>query len=291
MTSQEKSISYPAYGKINLGLDVVRRLENGYHEVRMIMQAVSLHDVVTMKVLEEDAILIRTNCGKIPSDENNLAYKAAKLMKDQHGISQGVDIFIEKNIPVAAGMAGGSTDCAAVLKGMNDLFDLGLSQQQLREEGVKLGADVPYCIMGGTALSEGIGEVLTPMKEPPACTLLLAKPDIDVSTKYVYQNLKLDLLPAHPDIDGMIKDIEEQNLSGLCSKMSNVLETVTGEKYPVIGEIEMVMKEAGALQSIMSGSGPTVFGIFEEEEKAQKAAEEIKAKKLSNEVYISSFHN
>ena len=291
MTAQEKSISYPAYGKINLGLDVVRRLENGYHEVRMIMQAVSLHDVVTMKVLEENRIMIHTNSGKIPSDENNLAYKAAKLMKDQYGISQGVDIFIEKHIPVAAGMAGGSTDCAAVLKGMNDLFQLGLSKQQLRQEGVKLGADVPYCIMGGTALSEGIGEILTPLKQPPACTLLLAKPDIDVSTKYVYQHLKLQELLENPDIDGMIRDMEEQNLSGLCSKMSNVLETVTGEKYPIIGEIETVMKNAGALQSIMSGSGPTVFGVFEEQEMAQKAADEIRAKNLSDEVYLSSFQN
>ena len=289
MASQGNTITYPAYGKINLGLDVVRRLENGYHEVRMIMQTVSLHDVVTMKVLSEDEIRIHTNSGKIPSDENNLAFKAAKLMKDQYNIAQGVDIYIEKNIPVAAGMAGGSTDCAAVLKGMNALFELGLTQKQLREEGVKLGADVPYCIMGGTALSEGIGEVLTPIKEPPSCVLLLAKPDIDVSTKYVYQNLKLDQLETHPDIDGMLEDIENQDLQGLCHKMSNVLETVTGEKYPIIGKIENCMKNAGALQSIMSGSGPTVFGIFDQKEKAQAAADEITAGGLAGEVYISSF--
>ena len=255
----------------------------------MIMQTVSLHDVVTMKVLSEDEIRIHTNSGKIPSDENNLAFKAAKLMKDQYNIAQGVDIYIEKNIPVAAGMAGGSTDCAAVLKGMNALFELGLTQKQLREEGVKLGADVPYCIMGGTALSEGIGEVLTPIKEPPSCVLLLAKPDIDVSTKYVYQNLKLDQLETHPDIDGMLEDIENQDLQGLCHKMSNVLETVTGEKYPIIGKIETCMKNAGALQSIMSGSGPTVFGIFDQKEKAQAAADEITAGGLAGEVYISSF--
>ena len=289
MASQGNTITYPAYGKINLGLDVVRRLENGYHEVRMIMQTVSLHDVVTMKVLNEDEIRIHTNSGKIPSDENNLAFKAAKLMKDQYNIAQGVDIYIEKNIPVAAGMAGGSTDCAAVLKGMNALFELGLTQKQLREEGVKLGADVPYCIMGGTALSEGIGEVLTPIKEPPSCVLLLAKPDIEVSTKYVYQNLKLDQLETHPDIDGMLEDIENQDLQGLCHKMSNVLETVTGEKYPIIGKIETCMKNAGALQSIMSGSGPTVFGIFDQKEKAQAAADEITAGGLAGEVYISSF--
>ena len=172
---------------------------------------------------------------------------------------------------------------------MNALFELGLTQNQLREVGVKLGADVPYCIMGGTALSEGIGEVLTPIKEPPSCVLLLAKPDIDVSTKYVYQNLKLDQLETHPDIDGMLEDIENQDLQGLCHKMSNVLETVTGEKYPIIGKIETCMKNAGALQSIMSGSGPTVFGIFDQKEKAQAAADEITAGGLAGEVYISSF--
>ena len=187
MASQGNTISYPAYGKINLGLDVVRRLENGYHEVRMIMQTVSLHDVVTMKVLSEDEIRIHTNSGKIPSDENNLAFKAAKLMKDQYNIAQGVDIYIEKNIPVAAGMAGGSTDCAAVLKGMNALFELGLTQKQLREEGVKLGADVPYCIMGGTARAEGIGEKLTPIPAAISEHVLVIKPVQGMSTPEVYR--------------------------------------------------------------------------------------------------------
>lgn len=278
-----------AYGKINLGLDVVRRLENGYHEVRMIMQSVELADIVTMERLPEDRIVVRTDRENLPCDEKNLAYKAAKLMKENYSIRDGVEIFLEKHIPMAAGMAGGSTDCAAVLKGMNKLFGLGLSLEELQKIGVKLGADVPYCLMGGCALSEGIGEVLTALKNPPSCVLLLAKPDIDVSTKYVYENLKLDMLERHPDIDGMIQNIEEGNLEKLCGKLENVLESVTGKEYPVIGEIERVMKDAGALAGIMSGSGPTVFGIFKETKSAETAMERIKGQNLAKEVFLSKF--
>lgn len=285
-----KSISLKAYGKINLGLDVLRRLENGYHEVKMIMQSVSLHDVITITILDDTSdIIIRTSSGKIPCNEQNLAYKAAKLMMETYQLSSGVDIYIEKNIPVAAGMAGGSTDCAAVFKGMNTLFEIGASEMDLRILGVKLGADVPYCIMGHTALSEGIGEVLTPLPQPPTCTVLLAKPDIDVSTKYVYENLHLDTLETHPDIDGMILAIKNQDLATLCNKMSNVLETVTGTKYPIIGEIEEIMKSEGALQSIMSGSGPTVFGIFDDKQKAEKVAALIRQKNLTQEVHVAEF--
>ncbi len=278
-----------AYGKINLGLDVVRRLENGYHEVRMIMQSVELADIVTMKRLSEDKIVIGTDKEGLPCDERNLAYKAAKLMKESYAVSDGVEIFLEKHIPMAAGMAGGSADCAAVLKGMNMLFGLGLSLKDLQKIGVRLGADVPYCLMGGCALSEGIGEVLTPLKEPPSCIVLLAKPDIDVSTKYVYENLKLDMLKRHPDIDGMMRDIEEGDLEGLCGKLENVLESVTGKEYPVIGEIERIMKEAGALAGIMSGSGPTVFGMFQEAKAAENAVEKIRAQRLAEEVFLSTF--
>ena len=240
-----------AHGKINLGLDVIRRLKNGYHEVRMIMQSVKLADIVTMKRLSEDKIVLGTDRKSLPCDERNLAYKAAKLIKEKYAIREGVEIFLEKHIPVAAGMAGGSADCAAVLKGMDELFHLGLPLEKLQKIGVKLGADVPYCLLGGCALSEGIGEVLTKIKTPPDCVLLLAKPDIDVSTKYVYENLRLAELARHPDIDGMIRDIEAGDLEGLCEKMENVLESVTGKEYPVIGEIEKTMKEKGALSAIM----------------------------------------
>lgn len=287
----EEKLTLRAYGKINLGLDVVRKLENGYHEVRMIMQTVSLADVVTLKKLERDSIVIKADAEGIPCDERNLAYKAAKLLKERCFIKEGVEIFLEKHIPAAAGMAGGSADCAAVLKGMNRLFGLGLTQEEMQREGVRLGADVPYCIMGGTALSEGIGERLTKLPAPPECLILLAKPDIAVSTKYVYEQIRPESLKRHPDIDGMIRDIKNGELEKLCQKMENVLEGVTGKEYPVIGRIEDIMKEEGALQAVMSGSGPTVFGIFREREKAEAAKKSILEKALAKEVFVSTLCN
>ena len=284
-----QELVFKAYGKINLGLDVVRRLENGYHEVRMIMQSVKLADIVTIKRISEDKIVVMTDQENLPCDERNLAYKAAKLMKEKYSVQDGVEIFLEKHIPMAAGMAGGSADCAAVLKGMNELFGLGLTLEDMQKTGVKLGADVPYCLMGGCALSEGIGEVLTALKAPPACTVLLAKPDIDVSTKYVYEHLKLDTLERHPDIDGMMQDIEEGNLEKLCGKLENVLESVTGKEYPVIGEIEKIMKDAGAPAAVMSGSGPTVFGIFKGTKAAETAMAGIRERNLAKEVFLSAF--
>lgn len=289
MEDMGQELVFKAYGKINLGLDVVRRLENGYHEVRMIMQSVKLADIVTMKQISEDKIVVRTDQENLPCDERNLAYKAAKLMKEKYSVQDGVEIFLEKHIPMAAGMAGGSADCAAVLKGMNELFGLGLTLEDMQKTGVKLGADVPYCLMGGCALSEGIGEVLTALKAPPACTVLLAKPDIDVSTKYVYEHLKLDTLERHPDIDGMMQDIEEGNLEKLCGKLENVLESVTGKEYPVIGEIEKIMKDAGAPAAVMSGSGPTVFGIFKGTKAAETAMAGIRERNLAKEVFLSTF--
>lgn len=280
-----------AHGKINLGLDVTGRLENGYHEVRMIMQSVKLADTVTMRRLSEERIVLGTDKGSLPCDERNLAYRAARQMKENFSLKGGVEIFLEKRIPVAAGMAGGSADCAAVLQGMNELFSLGLSLEKLREEGVKLGADVPFCLMGGCALSEGIGEILTPLRQPPDCVLLLAKPDIDVSTKYVYERLDLQAPKHHPDIEGILRSIEAGDLETLAGKLENVLESVTGKEYPVIGEIEAEMREAGALQAIMSGSGPTVFGIFREEKAAGRARDNIRRKNLAEEVFLSGFQS
>lgn len=285
----EQKLVLEAHGKINLGLDVVRRLENGYHEVRMVMQTVELADTVTMRRLSEDRIILKTDRDDLPCDERNIAYRAAKLMKENYGLRDGVEIEIEKRIPMAAGMAGGSADCAAVLKGMNELFELGLTVEKLQAEGVKLGADVPFCLFGGCALSEGIGEVLTALGTPPACTLLLAKPDINVSTKYVYENLRLEEISRHPDVEGILRSIEAGDLKGLSGKLENVLERVTGREYPVIGEIELVMKSAGALAAIMSGSGPTVFGIFEERKTAERAMERIREKNLAKEVFLSGF--
>ncbi len=281
-----------AYAKINLGLDVVRKREDGYHEVRMIMQSIKLFDKLTMHLIDEDEIRIKTNLGFLPVNEENLVYKAVKLLKDTYDINKGVEIDLFKCIPVAAGMAGGSTDCAAALVGAAKLFDLHLSKEELMKLGVKLGADVPYCILRGTALSEGIGEVLTSLPSIPDCYILVAKPSISVSTKFVYENLKVNELKHHPDIDGMVKAIEKGDLHGITDRMENVLETVTIPAYPIIEDIKNCMKENGAVNALMSGSGPTVFGIFKDEESAEKVKELIRVKDLAQQVYVvTPFHS
>ena len=280
------TLQLKAYAKINLGLDVVRKREDGYHEVRMIMQTVKLFDKLTFRLIDEDEIRIRTNLSFLAVDENNLVYKAVKLLKDTYGVKKGMDIDLFKVIPVAAGMAGGSTDCATALFGAARLFDLHLSKKELMELGVKLGADVPYCVMRGTALSEGIGEVLTPLPPIPDCTILIAKPPISVSTKFVYEHLDSKDGYEHPDIDGMISSIKDGDLKGITDKLGNVLETVTIPEYPVIEEIKNYMKEHGALNAMMSGSGPTVFGIFEDEEKAAYAKQELLDSKLAGHAFV-----
>ena len=258
----EDTIQLKAYAKINLGLDVVRKREDGYHEVRMIMQTVKLYDKLTFHLLDEDVIRMKTNLGFLPVNEDNLVYKAVKLLKDTYQIKKGMEIDLFKCIPVAAGMAGGSTDCAAALVGASKLFGLSLSKQELMEYGVKLGADVPYCVLRGTALSEGIGEVLTPLPPIPDCYILIAKPPISVSTKFVYEHLDAAGLCKHPEIDKMVEAIREGSLTGITDRMENVLETVTIPEYPVIEEIKDCMKEQGAMNALMSGSGATVCGIF-----------------------------
>ena len=282
----ENTLQLKAYAKINLGLDVVRKREDGYHEVRMIMQTVKLYDKLTFRLLEENEIRIKTNLGFLPVDENNLVYRAVRLLKDTYHVEKGMEIDLFKCIPVAAGMAGGSTDCAAALVGASRLFGLRLSKQKLMELGVSLGADVPYCVLRGTALSEGIGEVLTSLPAIPDCQILIAKPPISVSTKYVYEHLDANGLEEHPDIDGMVQAIRDGNLYGITDRMENVLETVTIPKYPVIQKIKDCMKEEGAVNALMSGSGPTVFGIFEKEEDAVRAQERIRKQNLAGQVYV-----
>lgn len=279
-----------AYAKINLGLDVVGRLPNGYHEVRMIMQTVGIYDVLTMKRIPA-GIVVTTDHGELPTDENNLIYKSAKLMLEEYGITEGVQIHLEKHIPIAAGMAGGSTDAAATFIGMNQLFELNASEEKLRELGVRVGADVPYCIMGGTALAEGIGEKLQKLPAAPECWLLVAKPDINVSTKYVYEHLDAEGVKEHPDIDGMIDALKQGSLEGIVSRLGNVLEAVTAKKYPVIHEIKQCMLDTGAAGSLMSGSGPTVFGIFTEKEAAQRTLELIQEKRLAKQLFVTEFYN
>ena len=291
-----KHLSLKAYGKINLGLDVLRRREDGYHDVRMIMQTVGIFDRVDLIWKEEPGIQVETNLYYLPTNENNLFYKAAKLLMDEFQVQEGLLIRLRKFIPVAAGMAGGSSDAAAVLFGVNKMFRLGLTTEELMERGVKIGADVPYCILRGTALSEGIGEVLTSLSPVPQCQVLVAKPGINVSTKFVYENLHAnDLRPEqHPDIDGMIRAIKAQDLQGIADKLGNVLETVTVKEYPVIQEIKDKMLEFGAIGSLMSGSGPTVFGLFTNPKAAQQAYEELRygeSSGLAKQVYLTNFYN
>ena len=284
-------IELKALGKINLGLDVLGRRENGYHDVRMVMQTLYLYDQITITKKETPGIELKTNLFYLPVDENNLAYRAAKLLMDEFDVKEGVSIYLDKHIPVAAGMAGGSSNAAAVLFGINRMFDLGLSQQELMDRGVTLGADVPYCIMRGTVLAEGIGEILTPLPALPKCYVLIAKPPISVSTKLVYEKLDSHEIENHPDIDGILEGLKVQDINKIASCMGNVLEKVTVEEYPVIEDIKNVMKEEGALNAMMSGSGPTVFGIFDNKHLARKAADRIRKMELAKQVYVTNVHN
>lgn len=291
-----KHLVLKAYGKINLGLDVVRKREDGYHDVRMIMQTVGVYDKIDLFHSDEPGIRVETNLYYLPNNENNLAFKAAKLLMDEFHVFGGVDIKIKKFIPVAAGMAGGSSDAAAVLFGVNKMFSMGLSMEDLMKHGVKLGADVPFCLMRGTVLSEGIGELLTPLPPMPQCQILIAKPGISVSTKYVYENLKLNTLgpEAHPDIDGITEAIRSGDFYGVSGRLGNILETVSIPGHPVIGDIKNRMRELGAVNALMSGSGPTVFGLFTSPAAAQNAYEEMRygsSSGLAKQVYLTNFYN
>ena len=276
-----------ALAKINLGLDILRKREDGYHEVRMIMQTIQMYDVLEMKRVRKPGISLSVNYSYIPNDERNLVYKAAKLLMDEFQVKEGVDIRLEKFIPVAAGMAGGSSDAAAAMVGINHLFKLGLSEKDLMDRAVNIGADVPYCIMRGTALAEGIGEKLTRIAQVPDCYVLIGKPGIGVSTKTAYESLQLDKIQSHPDIDGMIRDIENGNLLAMTDKMGNVFESGIIGKYPVIGEIKDLMEANGALKAMMSGSGPTVFGIFDDREKMEAAAAVLRQSNLAKTVFAT----
>lgn len=225
----------------------------------------------------------------LSNGKDNLAYMAAKMLFDEFGIKSGVEITIHKRIPIAGGMAGGSSDCATTLIGINEMFNLGLSKQQLMERGVKLGADVPYCVLGGTAIARGIGEVLTPLPTPPQCHVIIAKPPISVSTAYVYGHIRPDEITKRPDIEQMTLAIKEQDLNKLSDLLYNVMEEVTVSEYPVIEKLKSIMLENGALNSIMSGSGPTVFGLFDDREKAQAAMKALDSKELTEQLYLTKF--
>lgn len=280
-----------ALAKINLGLDVLRKREDGYHEVRMIMQTIQMYDVLEIQKSDTQGITLTTNLPYIPTDEKNLVYQAAKLLMDEFHIQEGISMNLEKFIPVAAGMAGGSSDAAAAFVGVNRLFNLGLSEEELMKRAVKVGADVPYCIMRGTALAEGIGEKLTRLPQLPHCYVLVGKPGVNVSTRLAYENLNLAGISRHPDIDGMIEDISRGDLYAMASKMENVFEPGIIGKYPVIQEIRDLMEAKGALKAMMSGSGPTVFGIFDDEEKIAAAAAALRESKLAKTVFATEVYN
>lgn len=278
-------IRVEAPAKVNLGLDVVRRKPDGYHEVDMIMQTIGLHDTVTMERTEEPGIRLTTDHAELPVDEGNLAYRAAQLFLKSAGIDgDGVSIHIEKRIPVAAGLAGGSTDAAAVLTGMNELFSAGLSGEKLEELGLSLGADVPYCIRKGTARARGIGEQLTELPSVPRIPCLIAKPEESVSTKAVYQGLSLSDATVHPDIDALEEAVRSGELERIAPLMGNLLETVTIPMLPVIDRIKALMIQQGAVISLMSGSGPTVFGLFRDERTLDQAEEIIRQENVAKQI-------
>lgn len=280
-----------ALAKINLGLDVLRKREDGYHELRMIMQTINMYDQLDIEISKTPGIKITTNLPFIPVNENNLVYKAAKLLMDEFQVEQGITVDLQKFIPVAAGMAGGSSDAAATMIGVNRLFGLGLSVKELMERGVKIGADVPYCLLRGTALAEGIGDKLRALPACPDCYVLIGKPAISVSTKFVYENLHANELEYHPEIDKMLDAIQWHNLNKIADCMGNVLETVTIPYYPVIQEIKDHMKEHGALNAMMSGSGPTVFGLFDDKATAENACEALRESRLAKTVFLTTVFN
>lgn len=286
-----KQIELKALAKINLGLDVLGRRENGYHDVRMVMQSIYLYDEVKLEKTAEPGITTVSNLSFLPTGDGNIAYKAARLLQEEFQIAEGIKITLNKHIPVAAGLAGGSSNAAAVLFGMNRMFRLGLSQKDLMDRGVRLGADVPYCIMRGTVLAEGIGEKLSVLPAMPKCTVLIAKPPVSVSTKVVYEALDAKEIKEHPDIDGIIEGLKNNSLKQVAACMGNVLEDVTVPMHPVIDQIKQEMKNAGALNAMMSGSGPTVFGLFESRADAREAQRRIREKSLTRQVYVTSIHS
>ena len=279
------SIELKSRAKINLSIDVLGKRVDGYHLVEMIMQTIDLYDIIKIEELETEEIIIKSNTSDIPLNENNIVYKAAELIRDNFNIKRGIEIFIEKNIPIAAGMAGGSSNAAAILVGLNKLWNLNLSEKELKELGFKLGADVPFCIEGKAALAEGVGEELTYIKGlPDDISILVCKPELFVSTKEVYGGLDLKNIKNRPDNQYLIKCLENNEIELLSKNMVNVLETVTSKKHTEISDIENIMNENKALGSMMSGSGPTVFGLYKNEEDALKGKRELLKK--YKQVYV-----
>lgn len=269
-------IQLKSRAKINLSIDVVGRREDGYSLVEMIMQSIDLHDIIKIKELDNNKIIIKSNSSNMPLDRRNIAYKAAVLIKKEFNISKGLEIYIEKYIPIAAGLAGGSSNAAAILVGLNKLWDLNLREEELQNLGLRLGSDVPFCISGRPALAQNIGEKLTYIKGlPDGTNIVVCKPNLFVSTKEVYQNLNMANVDTRPNTKLLLQKLEEEDIETVSKNMVNVLESVTSKKYKVINEIESIIMDFNALGTLMSGSGPTVFGIFKSEEDALKCKVEL----------------
>ena len=277
--------------KINLGLDVTKKRADGYHEVKMVMQTIRMYDQIDMEISQHSGVRMRTNLPYLPVNDNNLVCRAAKMLLDEFDIKKGLDIELKKVIPVAAGMAGGSTDAAATMVGVNRIFRLGLSTKELMERAVTIGADVPYCIMRGTALAEGIGDELTMLPKAPECYVLIGKPGISVSTKFVYGNLKVAEIAKHPDIDAIVTAIKQNDFYQMANNIGNVLEEVTIPAYPIIDKIKQEMMDNGAVNALMSGSGPTVFGLFDDKEKAEAARKSLRESRNAKQVFLTTFFN
>lgn len=284
-------IELKARAKINLVLDVTGKRDDGYHDVEMIMQTVNLYDYITIRKMRAPGIKLKTDLKWLPEDEKNLAFKAAHLMVETYKIKDGILIELQKRIPVAAGLAGGSSDAAAVFVGLNRLFDLKIPKKELMNLGFTLGADIPYCILRGTALAEGIGEKLTRLPPMPFCYVVIAKPSISVSTAHVYQNLNLKDLSFHPKVKEVIKGINLGDINLIARHLGNVLESVTIKEYPIINNIKKIMTEYGALGTLMSGSGPSVFGLFKNKKEAQAVSTELKLHSKTKDVFVTTIFN
>jgi len=276
-----------ANAKINLALDILGKREDGYHELRTIMQTISLRDRLTIRKLYTNQIKLNSNVKWLPQDERNLAFSAAKILLDKFKPDYGVLIDIDKQIPISAGLGGGSADAAATLLGVKRLFNLPISMPELMEIGKSLGADVPFCLLKGTALCEGIGEIMTPLKPCPDTHIVIAKPPISISTADAFRQFRQDNVTTRPNIDQMIRDIENGDIKAIGKGLANVLESVTAKEFVVIERIKRIMLMNGSLGAIMSGSGPTVFGLFEDKGEAYKARFQIRQELSIKDVFLA----
>jgi 4-diphosphocytidyl-2-C-methyl-D-erythritol kinase len=278
-------ISVKAPAKINLTLDVLAKRPDGYHEVEMVMTTVDLADRVDLTLLDSNEIKLDCSASFVPDDMRNHAYKAAQLLKERYRVTKGVRIYIDKQIPVAAGLAGGSSDAAAALRGLNQLWNLGLSLEQLAEIGAEIGSDVPFCVFGGTSLAKGRGEQLTHLPSPPPCWVILAKPPVGVSTADVYGSLRVDQIAVHPSTADMLRAIREQDFFLMCRSLGNVLEDVTLRLYPQVRQIKELMQVSGADGVLMSGSGPTVYALVQKEAKVHRIYNALRG--FVKDVYVA----